>query len=211
MKTDQLISALAEDMRPSGLRTSRAVTLALIAGLIVSVPLFLAWLGLRPDLATAVATWRFDMKIVLVALAALVAGYGVLKSTDPIPDARWMWPTGAILLLLVVMILAELAVTSREFWQARMIGSNAAVCLVAIPALALAPLIALLLALRSAAPASPALAGGSAGFLAATVAATLYAFHCPDDSPLFVATWYTLAIAGVSLVAAAAGHRLLKW
>jgi hypothetical protein len=77
--------------------------------------------------------------------------------------------------------------------------------------LSLAPLAALLMALRSAAPASPALAGAVAGLLAAASGAILYAFHCFDDSPLFVATWYTLAALPVVAVGSMAGHRLLRW
>ena len=44
----------------------------------------------------------------------------------------------------------------------------------------------------------PSLAGAVAGLAAGGVAATLYAAHCTDDSPLFVATWYTLAIAALA-------------
>ena len=68
-----------------------------------------------------------------------------------------------------------------------------------------------MLALRAGAPASPALAGAMAGLLAAACGATLYAFHCFDDSPLFVATWYTLAALPVVIVGAVAGHRLMRW
>jgi len=42
----------------------------------------------------------------------------------------------------------------------------------------------------SGAPARPAVAGASPAAIGGT-AATLYAFACTDDSPLFVATWYT--------------------
>jgi hypothetical protein len=35
--------------------------------------------------------------------------------------------------------------------------------------------------------------------------------HFPDDSPLFVAAWYTLAITFVSALGAVAGARLLRW
>ena len=38
--------------------------------------------------------------------------------------------------------------------------------------------------------------GRNGRVLAGGIAATLYAAHCTDDSPLFVATWYTIAIAG---------------
>jgi hypothetical protein len=93
----------------------------------------------------------------------------------------------------------------------RLIGNNSLNCLAAVPALSLAPLVGLLVSLCSAAPASPALAGAAAGLLAAASGATLYAFHCFDDSPLFVFTWYSLATGIVVLVGWQAGLRLLRW
>jgi hypothetical protein len=39
----------------------------------------------------------------------------------------------------------------------------------------------------------------------------LYAAHCSDDSPLFVATWYTLATALVAAIGALAGARFLRF
>jgi hypothetical protein len=71
--------------------------------------------------------------------------------------------------------------------------------------------VALLVALRAGAPQSPAMAGAVAGLLAGSLAALLYAIHCFDDSPLFVARWYLPAIAVVVLAGAAAGARALRW
>jgi hypothetical protein len=68
-----------------------------------------------------------------------------------------------------------------------------------------------LFGLRRGAPSNPALAGALAGLLSAGLAATLYAAHCTDDSPLFVATWYTLATAAVAGIGALAGARLLRY
>ena len=59
---------------------------------------------------------------------------------------------------------------------------------------------------RARASASMTCARSSAG-----LAATLYASHCTDDSPLFVATWYTLAVALVAAVGALVGSRVLKY
>jgi hypothetical protein len=43
------------------------------------------------------------------------------------------------------------------------------------------------------------------------LAATLYASHCTDDSPLFVATWYSIATAAVAAIGALAGSRVLRF
>jgi hypothetical protein len=108
-------------------------------------------------------------------------------------------------------IAIELATTSGASWGPRLVGSNAMVCLTTIPVLAIAPLALVLAILRTGAPASPALAGAAAGLLAATAGAALYAFHCFDDSPLFVVTWYSLAAIPVVALGAIAGRRVLRW
>jgi hypothetical protein len=93
----------------------------------------------------------------------------------------------------------------------RLIGSNSRICMTVIPLLAVPVLVASLIGLRHGAPARPAVAGAIAGLLSAGVAATLYASHCTDDSPLFVATWYPIAIALVTAVGALAGSRVLRF
>jgi len=65
--------------------------------------------------------------------------------------------------------------------------------------------------LRSGAPRSPGLTGALAGAAAAGIAALFYASHCPDDSPLFVATWYPLATLICMGAGALAGRRFLAW
>ena len=95
--------------------------------------------------------------------------------------------------------------------KGRAIGTNSRLCVVSITALSIAPLAALLFALRAGAARSPALAGAAAGLLAGGLAATLYAMHCFDDSPLFVTLWYIPAVALVASMGAASGSRLLRW
>jgi hypothetical protein len=109
------------------------------------------------------------------------------------------------------MVLAELMATPYSIWMPHLMGHNATACMLCIPLFALAPLAALLLALRRAAPLAPARAGALAGLAAGGLGAAFYAAHCPDDSPLFVAVWYTLAIIFVTVVGAAIGKRVLAW
>jgi hypothetical protein len=209
MKTDQLITALVADRTTSSF--GRRLALSLLIGALVSLGLFLVILGPRHDLVAALATWRFDFKILLMVLI-LGAAYGfcraVARPVAPAHPARGLLlPLAAVVAALVV----ELAVVPRASWGVRLVGSNSLICLSAIPFLSFGPLVATLAMLRSGAPSSPALAGAAAGLLAAACGATLYAFHCFDDSPLFVATWYTLAGLCVVAVGTLAGHRLLRW
>ena len=211
MKTDKLIDALVADRAPRRGPLRWTLAAALLAGGLVSLAIFLAALGVRADIGPALGTWRFDVKVGLVLLAFGLAFSLCIALSRPLPPAhpgRRLLPLAALAVLAVAI---ELWMLPGASWASRLVGSNALVCLTAIPALAIAPLAAVLAILRSGAPASPAHAGGAAGLLAAAAAATLYAFHCFDDSPLFVVTWYVLAALPVIALGAALGHRLLRW
>ncbi len=105
----------------------------------------------------------------------------------------------------------ELLLLPPEEWGVQMRGHNSTWCLRIIPVLSLAPLAAALFVLKRAAPVRPAWAGALAGLLAGALGAVLYATHCPDDSPLFVASWYGIAILGMTLLGSGLGARLLRW
>jgi hypothetical protein len=75
----------------------------------------------------------------------------------------------------------------------------------------LAPLAILIAVLRGGATTAPVRTGALAGLLAGAIGAVFYAAHCPDDSPFFVACWYTIAIGAVTILGALAGGRLLRW
>ena len=80
-----------------------------------------------------------------------------------------------------------------------------------MPLIGIGPLAIFLLALRQGAPSSPVHAGAVAGVLAGGIAATFYAAHSTDDSPLFVATWYIIAIVELGLLGAVGGQRFARW
>jgi len=113
--------------------------------------------------------------------------------------------------LLVAGISGEMMMPQRLPMMTRLVGQNSRVCMTAIPAMSLPLLAAALIALRHGAPTRPALAGAIAGLLSAGLAATFYASHCTDDSPLFVATWYTIATSLVTAIGALAGSRVLRF
>lgn len=213
MRTDELVQALVADRAAAAAPPlGRQFAWALGAGLVLSAAGFLSVLGPRPDIAGAVATMRFDIKIAEVILLAATAFALVLQVGRPVPASGWrVMALAAAPALLLVTVVAELFAVPSSQWLARLVGTNSRVCLTAIPLMALPLLAAFLIVLRRGAPASGAVAGAVAGLAASGLAAVLYATHCPDDSPLFVAVWYPIAIGGVTLAGAVLGRVILRW
>jgi hypothetical protein len=212
MKTDDLINAIAEDANARLPSLSARMTVALAVGGAASLALFAYELGVRPDIISAMQAWRFDAKLATTLLCFATALWATVHLARP--DAGQRQALATLLLPLLGLALAigwELAVTPAGTWYARAIGSNSRLCVASILAMSAAPLAALLVALRTGAPQSPGLAGAAAGLLAGGLAATLYAVHCPDDSPLFVALWYLPVVILVTLAGAGIGYRALRW
>ena len=83
MKTDDLIRTLAEDgatRRPS---LARRLTVALLAGGFVAIVLFALLLGVRPDIVSALHTWRFVLKVAVALLAYALALWACARLTQP--------------------------------------------------------------------------------------------------------------------------------
>lgn len=79
------------------------------------------------------------------------------------------------------------------------------------PLLSIGPFICFMAALRRGAPSYPGWIGATAGLAASGIAASFYASNCNDDSPLFVAPWYPIAILAVSAAGYLIGRKVLKW
>jgi hypothetical protein len=211
VKTEDLISALAADGRQTG-NLGRSLLIALVAGSLVAGVAFFATLGFRHDIDSAMHTIHFLFKFVLtlsLAVAAIAVVWRIGRPGVPLTLPAWLLAIPVLLLVAAVAI--EMMMLPEADWSARMIGRNWMHCLLAIPALSFPTLAALLYVLRDSAPSNPALAGAVAGLVSAGVAATYYASNCTDDSPMFVATWYTLAVAMVTVAGALIGGRLLRW
>ena len=212
METDRLIETLALDARQAALPLRCAWVVAALAAAAVALAVFLAALGPRADFAAAAETLRFLFKFV-VTLALFGTAFAALVALSR-PDAR---PRRVLPLLLVPLglilaaVAAELAALPATELAARWRGANAVLCLTFIPLIGLGPLAVFLATLRHGAPTRASLSGAIAGLAAGGLAATLYAAHCTDDSPLFVATWYTLAIALLAGLGAIGGRIAARW
>jgi len=212
METDQLIRTLAADNAQRERPVGFVVAMALLAAAPVSVAMLFAGLGVRPDFMTAMRNPFFDLKFVVTLALAIPAIAFSLHLSRPEASLRgWKWllliPVG----LLLAGIAGEMMMPQRLPMMTRLVGNNSRLCMTAIPLMSLPLLVAALIGLRHGAPTRPAVVGAIAGLLSAGLAATLYASHCTDDSPLFVATWYTIAVALVTAIGALAGSRVLRF
>jgi len=212
METDQLIRAIAADNRRKTLPLDAAWLAAALLAILTAGAVFLVALGPRADALASLETARFTFKFV-VTLALAATAFRLLRGLSrPDGSARALAPwLLAAPLLLVVAVALELVAVPASDWATRLIGTNSLVCLTFVPMIGIGPLAIFLLVLRHGAPTRPAIAGAAAGLVAGGLAAAFYAAHCPDDSPLFVATWYSLAIAGLTAVGALLGPRIARW
>jgi hypothetical protein len=211
MRTDDVINLLVQDL-PTPAPDARGMLrrwlplAALVAG-----GSFLALMGVRADLA-AEGLGPTAMKLGLGALLAITAAAGAVRLSRPeattASAAKWLIAFG---LLLAVIVTANLASEGLDGFAVRLFGKSVLSCLTLIPMLAAVPLIATLLALRHGATTAPAAAGALAGLAAAGLAIVAYGLFCTEDSPLFVATWYTVAAGLAGLAGAILGRVMLRW
>ncbi len=212
MKTNDLINAIAADAKAPSVPITTTVWFAVGIGIVATGLLFWMMLPMRGDLGAAMGDWHFLMKWAF-SLSLLLTGVALAVSL-----ARPQWaPSWNLLLILlgpVVLglgVIAELISLPAGEWMPTMIGTAPIACLVYVPLLSGLPLALMIIALRRGAPSQPAAAGAVAGVVAAGIAATFYATHCINDSPLFLAVWYMIATAIVAGIGAILGARLLRW
>ncbi|RWC28966.1 MAG: DUF1109 family protein [Mesorhizobium sp.] len=212
MRTDDLIKALDADASSKAMPLQSAWWLAAGAAAVIAGIVFLLTIGPRPDFMAAAHTMRFLAKFVFTIVLA-VSAFALIRalSTPGASTGRAIAWMAAAPALVAVAVVLELFMVPEALWGTRMVGSNMMTCMGFIPLIGLGPLAIFLWMLRYGAPTRPVLAGAAAGLLAGGLAATFYAAHCFDDSPLFVATWYTIAIAALALLGAFGGRFFVRW
>lgn len=213
MKTDKLIDALSTNLEPVGRGgMGRWLVLALVAGGALTFCMMLATVGPRLGGDNS-GHMGFLASKLLFALSVVITGaVFLIRSVHPGQDGR-----RPILLLSILLLAAGLlgvtALPSGQLadWSRIVFDAQWMTCLCCIPLFTVIPFAALILALRRGAPTNLRRTGAIAGLVAGAVGAAVYAFHCPQDSLLFIAVWYGVAIAFCASIGALLGPRLLRW
>jgi hypothetical protein len=210
MRTEDLITSLSRD---AAVREWSMLAVLLAASgaavLLTAVP-FYALVGLRDPAGAPFVSLSFGMKVMIVV--ALVAAAAMLVDIAGRPGARVPLARLAVPLgILLSGIAVEIATQPGSALLPLLVGQNALKCLVFIPLLSILPLMVSLSVMARAAPTEPRVAGAMVGVFAGAIGAAIYAVHCPDDSPLFLAVWYLLGVSAVTAAGALLGPRMLRW
>lgn len=210
---DDLIDRLVGDLRPTPRRAAAGrIGIGLGAGAVLSAVLMVIWLGLRPDLASALATGPYWMKFAYTLGLAAVALVAAARLSRPAGKSGRVFPAlVGIVALLGALALLQLAIAAPGARMPLVLGKTYDICPYNIVVLSLPILAGVLWALRGLAPTRLALAGAAAGLTAGAAGAWIYSFHCDESAAPFIAIWYTAGIAAVTLVGALTGRWLLRW
>lgn len=209
MKTDELIELLARGAGPAPRAVvARRLAAPALGGLGVAAVLA-AGIGLLPMELLASS----GMLVKQAYAAALAAAAGLWLARIVRPAAPEGVQRAAVIAVFAAMLLAGamllMAVPDEQrsmVWMGRSWRSCPwLVALLSLPALAL-----LLTALREFEPLQPRRAGLAAGLLAGSLGMGGYALHCPEQSPTFVAIWYTAGVALIAALGAVLGPRVLR-
>jgi hypothetical protein len=208
MKTDELIGLLARDIGTAlpvpATSLSRWLPLAALA----AGAIFLAVLGMRPNIGSATTMFPTGLKLGFGLVLAAAAGVVAMRLARPDADRLNAVMLLAFMAALMAVVLAAggfLSNAPRANW------TTILKCVTMIPLMSLLPLAAFLMALRQGAVTQPEIAGAMSGLASGGLAILAYGLHCTEDSPLFIGLWYSVAALCAAGIGAVAGRRVLAW
>lgn len=212
MKTDDLISLLADDTAPLARVASRQIGIALLVSLPLAALLLQLRFGVRPDLSQAVSWPMFWVKVLTPCAVAVASFVTLSRLARPGVDVRAGWIAIATPIALLWLLAFATYVHAPDAARGALVwGQTWRTCAVNIAQISVPVFAAVFFALKHLAPPRLALAGACAGALAGAAAAAVYAFHCPEMGLPFIAIWYVAGIALPTVAGALLGPRLLRW
>jgi hypothetical protein len=206
---DLLIDRLVSDLVPvKPLRVSR-FWLLVAGGLVLSVVLMVARLGMRPEIAVVALTPVMFWKLAATLLLGITLSLLVLRHGRPGGKATHV----DVMLVLLALALFWMPGITGLLWSngAGVFGESFTGCLKFVSLAALVPLAGFLIWLRRAAPVYPLRAGALAGCAAGAFGGFAFAWYCPHDAYQYVSFYYSLPALWLSAIGAVATRILCKW
>ena len=158
---------------------------------------------MRPDMGRVMLSPYIVWKIGSLALLAGVTCTVAMRSFAPPASSR----RGLLLALALAVLLvvggtfATSATDSSRSMIERLSPVHGMLCATSIVVLAMPIMAALAVLMRRAAPVHPKESALASGLAAATLGGLVFTACCPMNDPLYIAVWYSVAVAIVALAA----------
>jgi hypothetical protein len=210
---EELVNRLAGELEPvSRWRAGRELLwLALLAA--IELALFIAAGSMRGDMGTAMDHPSFWWKVISLGLLAVTGSVTAVASFDPMmsPRRRMTLVAATLGLALLAGWLVDALGTPGSAVMARLDWRHGLECDSWILALSIPPLIAFALLARRGAPVRLHASALLVGLASAAWGGFVFALRCPFDDPLYIAVWYAIAGAVITVIARLALPRIARW
>ena len=176
---------------------------------IVEMAAFLGMGFMRPDMPATMEAPSFWWKSTSMGLiAALGAGVAIL-SVDPVRSPRrgLRWILVSIIVIFASGWLVDAGGNGVADLVHRLDWTQGLQCVWKMVALSVPPAIALGMLVRRGAPTDREGTALAAGLSSAAWGAFIFVFACPSDDSLYIAVWYTVGCAIVTII----GRAVLMW
>ena len=210
---NELIDRLSADLAPAKPRAAtRRIAPALAGGMLASLVLLWLTFGPRADIAAALVSPDFWIKLGFnLGLAALAVPMVCRLAVPGRSAGRWRYLGAAWALAIVVAGAMQLLLADSSARAGLWLGHSWLQCPFDVALFSLPIFTCVLWAVRRLAPTHLAYAGLAVGLLSGAAGASVYSLACPESSIAFLATWYLAGIALVGTLGWLLGPRLLRW
>ncbi|MBU6235836.1 MAG: DUF1109 family protein [Alphaproteobacteria bacterium] len=212
MHTDELINMLGSnppEARGAFLRTARTAVFAMVIGAILAVAVTM---GLRHDLANMLDDPHRVFKYGFLSILLIANGLAWWRCGQPGRNIEG--PVMFVMLFsgwLLIMCVRAFYVTDMHVLVLQVMDKSAIYCVGVTTLIAAVVSVVLLHFGRGMAPPAGNTYGYVTALFAASIGAFAYGLHCPHDTPLYLATWYGMAITGFAAIAGPFLAKKLSW
>jgi len=203
MLSDALILDLSANLAPVRRRHPMREGAMLLALGGFELALLLGLGLMRPDMSQMIATPYMLWKLCGLALLAGVACMGAIRSFSPTVRPR-MGVMVTLGLAMVLMIAGAFVTPNHhagQAWLTRLAPLQGMACATSIVVLSLPIMAMLSVLMHRGAPTHPQGSATASGLAASTLGAFIFAFCCRVNDPLYIAVWYCVACAAVTITA----------
>jgi hypothetical protein len=213
MKDVLIIEKLLDDFtprqRPRRVRVAMALLLCMLA---LSVANSFV-LGLRADVMGMFDTPTLLVRNFILLLLGTASGWAVIDLARPESGSHgrrefWLILSSAAVPLGIIV---QALLTAPVDFMARLLPLHGLQCVTATLLTSTIFSIVLVGWLRRGAPTQLGAAAWLTGVSSGAFGAFTYSWHCPHDDPLYIAVWYSLAVALAALMARCWVKPIIRW